>query len=355
MSKALSSTLGISDIRSGVENFHHGRGLLKIGEGLAKFVGTVLLAEDLLVSPFVGGRSLLMRGARRAAPSLQGNSLLAEGIPRALGYGGRRGYQPLANAEIEMAQPLTRMQHLARQESERLGLSRHGLYMTEQELVEFAPSHVDAHFELTDNLIRRMQTTLPGHLRFTVNSYGMVPSPLEDDNEIVRRFINSRLNRRGGRNVHEYITNYRFLDLEENNVTFNEPIGRQFQNIGLARQYRVGGQLGRDAYQEVRNATPKLQALLHLIRQGRADIGEEQRRQALRNLTRRDVWYALRLGPNGIYLPLTPCAAVGYGVFASLMYGLINAGIESTKKPTNKKIFSNKKKSTNVLGISNIR
>lgn len=339
VSNALSSTLGISDIRSGVRNFHHGRGLLKIGEGLAKLVGTAMLAEDLLVSPFVGGRSLLMRGARRAAPSLEGNSLLAEGVPRALGYSGRRGYELLATEDVEMGPMLTPMQHFARRESDRLGLSRHGLHMTEGEAALFAPRRTDEHFNLTDRLLEDMQDTLVHQqLRSAVNSYGMVPGALEDDALTVRRVIDRRLVNNGGFNMRRYVRDYNVLDLGENSVSFNEPIGRQFPNFGLTRQHRLG-EVGRNAYREVQDATPELQNLMNVVRRGPADLQLEGAGQALRNLTSRDVTYGVRIFQNTIPLTLKTAAittAFGYPTYALLKFAVedmrANVRINQTMK-----------------------
>lgn len=81
----LSNTLGISNIRKGVKHFDHGKGLLQVGEGLVKLVSVALVAEDLLAAtPLLRKTSSLMSLSRRANSSLEGRSLLTEGLPQSL-------------------------------------------------------------------------------------------------------------------------------------------------------------------------------------------------------------------------------------------------------------------------------
>jgi len=350
LSKGLSNTLGIHDIQSGFQKFQHGRGLLKIGLGLAKFIGTAMTLEDLVVSPFIQHPSSLMRVARRVDPSLRGNSLMVDELPHSLQrWRRRRNYTAVANteADVEMAplqhQHLPLVQHFARQESQRLGLSRHGLELTEWEMTQFAPHVLQRHLAIP--VLQRL-TQVPDEIGglggLIEQMVGVGRNEPEDDDTILSNFIGHRLSRHGGVNIRYSLSRY---DALRNWNVMNPdtmPIRNLFPYGQLVRQHRLGYR-GNRAVQEIMDASPELQRVLNFIRQD--PDAPNAYRTRLRDLTGRDTNYALQFGQGEDFIiPLRAdaawgglCILVGISFLVSIPVGIILSLINDNKKENLKK------------------
>lgn len=320
VARALSSTLGIRDIHSGIQHFDHGRGLLKIGQGLAKFAGTTMMMEDLLVSPFIGHRSLLMKGARRMAPSLEGNSLIAEGIPRSLKRSvvRKNGYRPIAQArELEMT---PRMPMTPENQIRRLNLAT--LNITNEEYRHIAPRTYYTFMQRISGL-NHTNRFLPDSVVGEIDSFLPKYSSVENDGEIIRNAIHYRLRQHGGTNISKSLKKYGNSRWTTNayDRAYPLPIARN----PLVRQHRLQ-QVGLSAYDEITNATPELQHTLNTLQRG--EFGQEYSRSLYR--IRSDMNYAIQIGEMIIPLRLMNILAPMFSL--TLMGYLVYSVIPSTKK-----------------------